>query len=105
MSRREGAHGWMPRMPVTPPTPFPPSDLRLELLRCSRRLGTAIRTARNARGWTIQQAAQAARLSSSAVARLEGGRPGGLLTYLRLAEVLGLRLEADLIAPATALEA
>lgn len=43
-------------------------------------------------------------LSRSAVLNLESGRPGGLLTYLRVAEALGLRLDIDLAGPASPLE-
>lgn len=79
-------------------------DADLELDRLCHRLGAALRAARHARGWTLSHVAEAAALSRSAVARLECGQPGGLLTYLRIADALGLRLTCELTALATALE-
>jgi transcriptional regulator with XRE-family HTH domain len=80
------------------------SDTTLELERLCRRLGIALRSARQARGWNLRRAALASGLSPSAVARLEDGKPGALLTYLRMGAALGLRLDLDLVGPATALE-
>lgn len=76
-----------------------------ELTRLCGRLGTALRARRLARGWTLQAVAGAAGLSPAAVARLERGGTGGLATYLRLADVLGLRLTWELHALAHTLEA
>ena len=92
-------------MAAPPPSPFSPGDTELELQRTCRRLGIAIRTVRQSRGWTVKGVADAAALSRSAVARLEAGHPGGLMTYLRVADVLGLRLTWELEALATTLEA
>lgn len=95
----------MARMAITTPRSSSAGDTDLALDRLCHRLGTAIRTSRQAHGWTVQEVADAASLSRSAVARLEAGNAGGLATYMRLADVLDLRLTWELTALATTLEA
>lgn len=92
-------------MTAAVPRPWTPGDTDLELSRLCDRLGTTLRAGRLSHGWTLRAVADAAGLSPAAVARLEQGGPGGLATYLRLAEVLGLRLTWELHALTTTLEA
>jgi transcriptional regulator with XRE-family HTH domain len=92
-------------MSFTRPRTWSATDSDLELDRLCRRLGAAIRTSRQAHGWSTQQVAHAAGLSRSAVTRLESGKAGGLVTYQRIADVLGLRLTWELTSLATTLEA
>ncbi len=91
-------------MPTAPLHPTDTRDVAHQLDRLCGRLGSAIRAARNERGATIQAVADAAGLSRSAVAWLESGRPGALSTYLRIADVLGLRLTWNLDALGAAME-
>ena len=95
----------MARMTAYLPRPWTPGDTELQRSRLCGRLGVALRAGRNARGWTLQAVADAAGLSPAAVARLESGGAGGLATYLRLADVLGLRLTWELQSLAATLEA
>ncbi len=61
----------------------------------SNSVGGRIRTARQARGWTQSDLAQAVRVSRSAVAQWETDRAGQLREHLSdVAEVLGLTVEA-----------
>lgn len=92
-------------MSIRLPRSWSATDSDLELDRLCRRLGAAIRTSRQAHGWSTQQVADAAGLSRSAVTRLEGGKAGGLATYQRIADALELRLSWELTSLATTLEA
>lgn len=74
-------------------------DASVRLARCCRRLGELTRVARQARRWSVGRLAEAAGLSRSAVVKIEAGRPAGLLTYHRIAEVLQLDLTIDMVAP------
>jgi transcriptional regulator with XRE-family HTH domain len=57
-------------------------------------IGERIRTARNERGWTQEQLAEAVGVSRSAVAQWETGRAGQLTGNLaRIAEVLAVGIE------------
>ena len=59
-----------------------------------RDIGARIRTAREGRGWTQDQLAEAVGVSRSAVAQWETGRAGQVTTNLtRVASVLGVGVE------------
>jgi len=53
-------------------------------------LGRSIKSARQAKGWTLRELGGRVGLSASAVLAVEGGRVGSVETYVRLAIGLGL---------------
>jgi transcriptional regulator with XRE-family HTH domain len=61
--------------------------------RVSVSAGSAIRAGRVRRGWTLEQLASRAGLSVSAVQGIEAGRAASVVSYARLSDALGLRLE------------
>jgi len=62
-------------------------------------LGLKIRDARSARRWTVDHLARSASLSRWVVYLIERGEPISIDAVARLAQALGLRLEADLVDP------
>ena len=80
-------------------------DVLVHLSRVCQNLGQTIRTTRQDRRWCVRELADAAGLSSSAVAKVEAGRPAGLSTYLRLAEALSLDVTLDMTVPIVNMDA
>jgi len=65
-------------------------------------LGIQLREARLRRGWTLGEVARRARMTLSAVQRLEGGARGSVGAYARLAVALGLEPSFTLVSRAAA---
>lgn len=70
--------------------------------RRAHELGRAVRTLREARGWSQSQLARAAGMAQPAVARFEAG---GTVPTLPVLERLATALEADLVVTLTPREA
>jgi ribosome-binding protein aMBF1 (putative translation factor) len=70
--------------------------------RRAHELGRAVRTLREARGWSQSQLARAAGMTQPAVARFEAG---GTVPTLPVLERLATALEADLVVTLTPREA
>jgi len=95
------------RRPMSMPDirPSVMEDASVRLARGCRRPGELTRVARQHRRWSVGRLAEAAGLSRSAVVKIEAGRPAGLLTYHRIAEVLELDLTIELVAPVIRMDA
>ncbi|MFN8621511.1 MAG: helix-turn-helix transcriptional regulator [Chloroflexota bacterium] len=104
MSRRAGSIASMRAMVRTTPAIADPASVALELDCACRSMGAAIRAGRQAQRLSLQGVAEAAALSRTVVGKIERGRPASLATYLRIADVLGMRLTWDLQPLSTTLD-
>lgn len=84
------------------PTPFARSANETALA-AERRIwvsvGSQLRDARLAKGWTVQRLADNARISRSLVYMIEAGQPASTHALVRVGSALGLRLEVQLLDP------
>ena len=75
-----------------PSLPYRTSD---RYLREAKALGERVRAARKARGWTLDQTAEAANMDYQHIQKIEAGKLNvTLVTLVRLAEGLGVEMSA-----------
>jgi transcriptional regulator with XRE-family HTH domain len=84
--------------PTLSPTPLSPASRAISD-RLALSLGVAIRDERIRRRWSARELARRSGLSSASIVNVEAGRRAGLDTYARIAQSLGMDLEAGLVDP------
>jgi hypothetical protein len=101
--KSSAASGQMRDMPGGERAPQPqsgaPHAIQMRVARLALGLGREIREERRRRHLTIRAVATRAGLGHSTVHDIEGGEPGSLETYVRLADALRLEPEFELVDP------